>query len=43
MPAAVKDALAYAVEFVGGRTEGESKEYIQQMVRDGKLFEECWS
>lgn len=43
MPAAVRAALAYAVESEGGRTEEEAKEYVARMEREGRLVEECWS
>ena len=43
MPAAVRAAIAYAVQVHGGRTEAEAKEYVAQMEREGRLLEECWS
>ncbi|PPQ83917.1 hypothetical protein CVT25_000662 [Psilocybe cyanescens] len=43
MPAAVKDAVAYAVEKYGGLSAEEAKEYVHLMVKEGRLIEECWS
>ncbi|KAG2005800.1 NADPH-ferrihemoprotein reductase [Coprinopsis cinerea AmutBmut pab1-1] len=43
MPIAVKDAIAQAVQKYGGRSESEAKEYVESMVKDGRLIEECWS
>ncbi|KAI0746992.1 riboflavin synthase domain-like protein [Daedaleopsis nitida] len=43
MPAAVRAALAYAIQSEGGRTEEEAKEYVARMEREGRLVEECWS
>lgn len=43
MPAAVKDAIAYAVEKYGGLSAEEAKEYVHLMVKEGRLIEECWS
>lgn len=43
MPAGVKEALSFAVETHGGRTDVEAKKYVDQMVREGRLMEECWS
>ncbi|TFK69170.1 riboflavin synthase domain-like protein [Pluteus cervinus] len=43
MPTAVKEALAYAVETNGNRSHAEAKEYVEEMIRSNRLFEECWS
>lgn len=43
MPAAVKDAIAVAVETFGKRTRDEALQYIEALVTDGRLIEECWS
>ncbi|RDX49050.1 riboflavin synthase domain-like protein [Lentinus brumalis] len=43
MPAAVRAAIAHAVETVGGREETEAIEYVANMEREGRLVEECWS
>nr|VWO96020.1 Beta-lactamase (EC [Ganoderma boninense] len=43
MPAAVRAAIAHAVQTQGGRTEEGAKEYVAQMEREGRLIEECWS
>ncbi|KAG5643125.1 hypothetical protein DXG03_001551 [Asterophora parasitica] len=43
MPAAVKAALAYAVENEGGFEKEAAVRYLDEMVRDGRLLEECWS
>ncbi|PPQ97555.1 hypothetical protein CVT26_002340 [Gymnopilus dilepis] len=43
MPAAVKDAIAFAAEKHGGLSSEEAKEYVQSMIREGRLIEECWS
>ncbi|KAF5353416.1 hypothetical protein D9756_007882 [Leucocoprinus leucothites] len=42
MPAGVKAALAKAAE-QGGYSEEDAKKYVEGMVRDGRLIEECWS
>jgi hypothetical protein len=43
MPLAVKEAIAYSVELHGGYSSAEAKHYVDAMVKDGKLIEECWS
>ena len=43
MPAAVRAAIAHAIQTHGGRTEEEAKEYVAKMEREGRLVEECWS
>ncbi|KAI0705984.1 riboflavin synthase domain-like protein [Cerioporus squamosus] len=43
MPAAVRAAIAHAVQTVGGREEEEAIEYVANMEREGRLVEECWS
>lgn len=43
MPTAVKEAIAYAAELMGGKAPEEAKMYVEEMIRSGRLFEECWS
>ncbi|KAF9463400.1 hypothetical protein BDZ94DRAFT_1164084 [Collybia nuda] len=43
MPAAVKEALSFAVEKHDGRTPEEAISYVDEMMRQGRLIEECWS
>ncbi|KAF5375384.1 hypothetical protein D9615_007966 [Tricholomella constricta] len=43
MPAAVKAALADAVEEEGGYEREAAVRYVDEMVRHGRLLEECWS
>jgi sulfite reductase alpha subunit-like flavoprotein len=43
MPAGVKEALSFAVETHGGRTAVEAENYVDSMIREGRLMEECWS
>jgi len=43
MPTAVKAALSEAVEKHGGRDKDASVRYVDQMMREGRLYEECWS
>lgn len=43
MPKAVRDAIAFAVQSEGGRSEAEAKEYVAKMEREWRLVEECWS
>lgn len=43
MPLAVKEAIAYSVELYGGCSSAEAKHYVDAMVKDGRLVEECWS
>ncbi|KAF8654746.1 hypothetical protein AX16_003401 [Volvariella volvacea WC 439] len=43
MPAAVKGAIAYAIEKYGKRSQEEAKKYVERLVRDGRIIEECWS
>lgn len=43
MPAAVKEALSFAVESYGGCTAVEAKNYVDRMIREERLMEECWS
>jgi sulfite reductase alpha subunit-like flavoprotein len=43
MPAGVRAALAKASEKEGGHSEEDGKKYIDAMVREGRLIEECWS
>lgn len=43
MPKAVREALAFCATAHGGKTEEEAKAYVNQMEREGKLIEECWS
>jgi len=43
MPAAVKDAICFAAETHGGLAEVDAKRYVADMIREGRLLEECWS
>ncbi|TFK27310.1 riboflavin synthase domain-like protein [Coprinopsis marcescibilis] len=43
MPIAVKEAIAKAVETYGGRAQEEAKLYVENMAKEGRLIEECWS
>ncbi|XP_006455610.1 hypothetical protein AGABI2DRAFT_210044 [Agaricus bisporus var. bisporus H97] len=43
MPAGVRAALAKTLEKEGGYSEEDSKKYVEGMVREGRLIEECWS
>lgn len=43
MPTGVKAALANAAEKEGGLSSEGAKKYIDNMVREGRLIEECWS
>lgn len=43
MPAAVKEAIAFAAETHGGFSAEEAKMYVHSMTKDGRLIEECWS
>ena len=43
MPAAVKEAIAFAAETHGGFSAEEAKKYVHSMTKEGRLIEECWS
>jgi len=43
MPTAVKEAIAYAVETHGGYSPEQAKAYVNEMVKEKRLIEECWS
>jgi sulfite reductase alpha subunit-like flavoprotein len=43
MPAAVKEAIVFAVETHGKFSAEEAKQYVHSMVKEGRLIEECWS
>ncbi|KAF6749571.1 hypothetical protein DFP72DRAFT_539431 [Ephemerocybe angulata] len=43
MPKAVKEAIAKAVQDYGGYSEEEANDYVNNMVKQGRLMEECWS
>jgi len=43
MPAAVKEAIAFAAETHGGFSAEEAKRYVHSMTKEGRLIEECWS
>ena len=43
MPAAVKEAIAFAAEKYGGFSAEEAKRYVHFMAKEGRLIEECWS
>jgi len=43
MPMAVKEAFAAAARKYGGYDEGGAKAYVADLVKQGRLLEECWS
>ncbi|KAL5496163.1 TAH18 [Sanghuangporus vaninii] len=43
MPAAVKDAVAFAAQEAGGLSGDDAKGFVKRMQDEGRLFEECWS
>ncbi|TFK37556.1 hypothetical protein BDQ12DRAFT_652582 [Crucibulum laeve] len=43
MPGAVKEALAHAIEIHGGHSSTDAKKYLEEMAKEGRLIEECWS
>ena len=43
MPAAVKEAIAFAAETHGGYSADEAQKYVNFMTKEGRLIEECWS
>ncbi|KAJ2927336.1 hypothetical protein H1R20_g9752, partial [Candolleomyces eurysporus] len=43
MPLAVKESIAKAAQKYGGLDEEKSKDYIKDLVKQGRLLEECWS
>ena len=43
MPAAVKEAIAFAAETHGEFSAEEAKKYVHSMTKEGRLIEECWS
>lgn len=43
MPAAVKEAIAQAIEVEAGLSAERAKKYVHDMVKEGRLIEECWS
>lgn len=43
MPTAVKAALANTAEKEGGLSSEDAKRYVENMIREGRLIEECWS
>jgi hypothetical protein len=43
MPAAVREALRFAVVECGGKSEGQAREFVSDMETEGRLTEECWS
>ncbi|KAL5520243.1 hypothetical protein ACEPAG_9456 [Sanghuangporus baumii] len=43
MPAAVKDAVAFAAQEAGGLSEDDAKGFVKRMQDEGRIFEECWS
>ncbi|PSR76808.1 hypothetical protein PHLCEN_2v8189 [Hermanssonia centrifuga] len=42
MPAGVKLAIQGAAVKFGGKSEGEAKEFVAVMEKEGKLIEDCW-
>ncbi|KAF9560334.1 riboflavin synthase domain-like protein [Agrocybe pediades] len=43
MPTAVKESIAYAVEKHGGYSAEQAKSYVNEMIKEKRLIEECWS
>ncbi|KAF8890717.1 riboflavin synthase domain-like protein [Infundibulicybe gibba] len=43
MPEGVKQAIREAAQSHGRMSETEAQEFVAGMVREGRLFEECWS
>ncbi|OJT11116.1 NADPH-dependent diflavin oxidoreductase 1 [Trametes pubescens] len=43
MPAAVREAIQYALVSEGGMSEEDATEYVVRMEKEGRLIEECWS
>lgn len=43
MPVAVKQAIAQAVHQYGGFDEEGSKAYVNNLLKEGRIMEECWS
>lgn len=43
MPAAVREAIQYALVSEGRMLEEDAKEYVVRMEKEGRLIEECWS
>lgn len=43
MPAAVKEAIAFAAEKCGGMSSEDAQEYIDELEKTSRLIEECWS
>ncbi|KAK2465532.1 hypothetical protein APHAL10511_002424 [Amanita phalloides] len=43
MPTAVKSAIKSAVERFGGYSSEDAVKYVESMIQEGRLLEECWS
>ncbi|PFH47620.1 hypothetical protein AMATHDRAFT_82115 [Amanita thiersii Skay4041] len=43
MPTAVKNAIKAAAEIYGGYSADDASRYIEDMIQEGRLIEECWS
>jgi len=43
MPIAVKKSVEHAAITSGGLTEVEASQFVTQLEREGRVFEECWS
>ena len=43
MPTAVKNAIKGAAEIFGGYTSEDASKYVEKMIQEGRLIEECWS
>lgn len=43
MPAAVRAAIAESLRLYGDKSEGDAKEYVAGMEREGRLVEDCWA
>ena len=43
MPMAVKEAISKAAVEHGGYSEEGAKDYVNALLKEGRLMEECWS
>lgn len=43
MPAAVKSAIQDAIQQFGGYSAEDAVRYVEKMIQEGRLIEECWS
>ncbi|KAF8622627.1 hypothetical protein AX15_006879 [Amanita polypyramis BW_CC] len=43
MPTAVRGAIKDAIERFGGYSPEDASKYVEKMIQEGRLIEECWS